>query len=67
MDGCVGEEMTSTKTMIFFMDEDGASGWHLWTIIHEEEPRQPCERVLRKALEVNKCKSQSRPRQFEKA
>jgi hypothetical protein len=41
------------------MDVDGASEWHVLTIVHEEEPRRPCEKVLRKALEVNKCKSQS--------
>jgi hypothetical protein len=37
------------------------------TIVHEDEPRQPSEKVLWKELEAIKLKSQSRPRQFEKA
>ena len=58
--------MTSTETDIFLMDEDGASKRRAWTTIYEDEPRRPCEKVMWKALEVNKMESQSRPRQFER-
>lgn len=67
MDGCGWEEIISTKTKIFHMDEDEASGRQAWTTVYEDEPRQPGEKVMWKVLEIIMWKSQSRSRQFEKA